>query len=175
MNLFITSMSLAWTCGSSTKEIILPRLKYIGEFLFTSPKQSKMNLLCSLSGAHLRTTSVEWSLLNFRPYTKLLWWLDLFMGLPYTTFFRPRFGRYVCDCSLFIHVLDEEFVIGTTSIRPWLRRMFLGLHPVLSFRRVYLGVYFSFSSQTHGRYILASKEFICPCLFALRGSFWINA
>ena len=93
MNLFITSMSLAWTCGLSTQEIILPRLKYIGEFLFTSPKQSKMNLLCSLSGARLRTTSVEWFPINFRPYIESLWWLDLFMGLPYTTFFRPRFGR----------------------------------------------------------------------------------
>ena len=53
MNLFITSMSLVWTCGSSTQEIILPRLKYIGEFLLTSPKQSEMNILCSLSGARL--------------------------------------------------------------------------------------------------------------------------
>ena len=93
MNLFITSMYLVWTCGSSTKEIILPCLKYIGEFLFTSPKQSKMNLLCSLSGARLQTTSVESPPLNFRPYTESLWWLDLFKGLPYTTFFRPRFGR----------------------------------------------------------------------------------
>ena len=33
-------------------------------------------------------------------------------------------------------------------IRPWLRRMFLGLHPVLSFRRVHLGVYFSFESNS---------------------------
>ena len=93
MNLFISSMSLVWTCGSSIQEIILPRLKYIGEFLFTSPKQSKMDLLCSLSGARLWTTSVEWFPSNFHPYTKLLWWLDLFMGLPYTTFFRPRFGQ----------------------------------------------------------------------------------
>ena len=53
--------------------------------------------------------------------------------------------------------------LGLLFIRPWLRRMFLRLHPVLSFRRVYLGVYFSFLSQTHGRYILASKEFIRPC------------
>ena len=29
------------------------RLKYVGEFLLTSPKQSEMNILCSLSGAHL--------------------------------------------------------------------------------------------------------------------------
>ena len=33
-------------------------------------------------------------------------------------------------------------------IRPWLRRMFLGLHPVLSCRRVYLSVYFSFESNS---------------------------
>ena len=65
-------MYLVWTCGSSTKEIILPRLKYIGEFLFTSPKQGKMNLLCSLSGARLQTTSVESPPLNFRPYTESL-------------------------------------------------------------------------------------------------------
>ena len=32
----------------------------------------------------------------------------------------------------------------TSFIRPWLRRMLLRLNPVLSFRRVYLGVYFSF-------------------------------
>ena len=32
----------------------------------------------------------------------------------------------------------------TSFIRPWLRRMFLRLNLVLSFRRVYLGVYFSF-------------------------------
>ena len=93
MNLFITSMSLAWTCGSSTQEIILPCLKYIGEFLFTSPKQSKMNLLCLLNGARLRTTSVEWFPLNFRPYTGLLWRLDLFIDFLFTTFFRPRFRR----------------------------------------------------------------------------------
>ena len=33
-------------------------------------------------------------------------------------------------------------------IRPWLRQMFLDLHPVLSFRRVYLSVYFSFESNS---------------------------
>ena len=64
----------------------------------------------------------------------------------YTTFIRPRFGRWVCDLHnlLFVHVLDDEFVIDTILIRPWLGRIFLWLHPVLSFRRMYLSVYFSF-------------------------------
>ena len=38
MNLFITSMYLVWTCGSSTKEIILPHLEYIGEFIFRNTR-----------------------------------------------------------------------------------------------------------------------------------------
>ena len=118
MNLSTSSMPFAWMCGSSIQEIILPRLKYVGEFLFTSPKQSKMNLLCSSGGARLRTTSVEWSPLNFRPYIELLWWLDLVYGFALHNLFpskvwtiglillfiRPCAGRRVYDW----HNLDSS-------------------------------------------------------------------
>ena len=46
--------------------------------------------------------------------------------------------------------LSKVWTIGLwlCLIHPWLRRMFLGLHPVLSCRRVYLSVYFSFESNS---------------------------
>ena len=69
------------------------------------------------------------------------------------------------------------FVLYTIFIRPWFGRLFLRLHPVLSFRRMYLGFIirlFFLLRKVYGRYILASKDFICPCLFASRGSFWMN-
>ena len=87
----------------------------------------------------------------FRPYTGLLCWLDTFMGLCFTQ-------------SLFVHGLDDGFVFYTIFIRPWLGRIFL---------RFIIRLFFLLR-KTHGRYILASKDFIHPCLFASRGSFWMN-
>ena len=113
MNLFITSMCLVWTCGSSTEEIILPRLEYIGEFLFTSPKQGKMNLLCSLSGARLHTTSVECFPLNFRPCTKLLWWLDLIYGFALHNLFPSK----VWTIGLILLFIRPCIEIGRASCR----------------------------------------------------------
>ena len=101
----------------------------------------------------------------FRPCTGMLCWLDSFMGLCFTQ-------------SLSVHVLDDGFVFYTIFIRPWLGRIFLRLHPVLRFRSMYLRFIirlFFLLRKTHGRYILASKDFIRPCLFASRGSFWMNA
>ena len=135
-----------------------------------------MNPLCSLSGARLRTTSAKWFPVNFRPCTELLWWLDLFMGLFFTTFTRPQFGRWVCDLHLlFVHVLDDEFVIGTISIRPWLRRMFLRLHPVLSFGRVYLGIYFSFWGKHMDNISLRPRNLsVHACLPLVDHSKWMH-
>ena len=85
-----------------------------------------------------KLSSIHWTVVMVRfvygfvfhnLYSSKVWTIDLWLFL-----IRPCIGR--------------EFVIGTISIRPWLRRMFLGLHPVLSFRRVYLGVYFSFESNS---------------------------
>ena len=56
-------------------------------------------------------------------------------------------------------------------------RIFFKLHPVLCFRRIYLRfiIHLSFlSRKAYGRYILASKDFIRPCLLASHGSFWMN-
>ena len=69
------------------------------------------------------------------------------------------------------------FVLYTIIIYPWPGRIFLRLHPVLCFRRVYLRfiIRLSFlSRKAYERYILAFKDFIRPCLLASRGSFWMN-
>ena len=100
----------------------------------------------------------------FHPCTRLLCWLDSFMGLCFTQ-------------SLSVHVLDDGFVFYTIFIHPWLGRIFLRLHPILRFKRMYLRfiIRLSFlSRKAYGRYILASKDFICPCLLASCRSFWMN-
>ena len=135
-----------------------------------------MNPLCLLSGARLRTTLAKWFPVIFCPCTELLWWLDLFMGLFFTTFTRPQFGQWVCDLHLlFVHVLDDEFVIGTISIRPWFRRMFLRLHPVLSFGRVYLGIYFSFWGKHMDNISLRPRNLsVHACLPLMDHSGWMH-
>ena len=87
---------------------------------------------------------------NARPCTGLLGWLDSSIGLCFYTIF----------------------------IRPWFRRSFLRFHLVLSFRWMYLRFIlrcFIFPlRKAYGRYILVTKDFIRPCLFASHGSFWMN-
>ena len=157
--LFIMSISLVWTCGSSTQEIILPRLKYIGEFLFTSPKQSKMNPLCLLGGARIRTTLAKWFPVIFCPCTEsdgqICLWVCFSQPSP-------------------VHGLDNGFVIyifyssmAQTNV-PQIKSR-------LKLQTCVPWCLFFLLRQTHGRYILASKEFIRPCFFASRGSFWMNA
>ena len=95
----------------------------------------------------------------FRPCTGLLCWFDSFMCLCFTQ-------------SLSVHDLDDGFVFYTIFIHPWLGRIFLRLHPVLRFRCMYLTFIirlFFLLRKTHGRYILASKDFIRPCLFTSHG------
>ena len=112
MNLFITSMYLVWTCGSSTKEIILPRLKYIGEFLFTSPKQSKMNLLCSLSGARLRTIVSRVIPIKLSSIHKIV--------------VMVRSYLWVCLTQSFsVQGLDDRFVIAFYSSMYWTKSLWL--------------------------------------------------
>ena len=81
-----------------------------------------------------------------RPCIGLLCWLDSSMGL--------------CFCTIFVH--------------PCFGQSFLRFHLVLSFRRTYLRFIFPLR-KAYGLYILASKDFIHPCLFASRGSLWINS
>ena len=70
------------------------------------------------------------------------------------------------------------FALYINIIHPWSGRIFLGFHSVLCFRRSYLRliIRLSFlSRKAHERYILASKDFIRPCLLASCGSLWMNA
>ena len=87
---------------------------------------------------------------NARPCTGLLGWLDSSMGL--------------CFYTIFIH--------------PWFRRSVLRFHLVLSFRWAYLRFilccFILSLRKAYGRYILASKDFIRPWLFASYGSLWMN-
>ena len=74
--------------------------------------------------------------------------------------------------------LVHGFMLYTNIIRPWSGRIFLRLYPVLCFRRIYLRfiIRLSFlSRKAYERYILASKDFIRPCLLAFCGSLWMNA
>ena len=73
--------------------------------------------------------------------------------------------------------LVHGFMLYTIIIRPWFGRIFLRLYPVLCFRRIYLRfiIRLSFlSKKAYERYIIVSKDFIRPCLFAFRGSLWMN-
>ena len=79
-------------------------------------------------------------------------------------------------------VMLVRFVYGlvlyTIFIHPWFGRSFLRFHLVLSFRWTYLRFIlrcFIFPlRKAYGRYILVTKDFICPCLFASHGSLWMN-
>ena len=84
------------------------------------------------------------------------------------------------NCSS-IHwiVVLVRFVYGlvlyTIFIRPWFGRLFLRFHLVLSFRQMYLRFILRFLlRKAYGWYILVSKDFIRPCLFASCGSLWMN-
>ena len=77
-------------------------------------------------------------------FSSKVWTIGLWL-----LFIRPCFG-----------------LIGTTSIRPWLRRRLLGLHLVLCFRRVYLGVFFLFGSNSWTIHLCVQgiypSMFVCP-------------
>ena len=77
-------------------------------------------------------------------FSSKVWTIGLWL-----LFIRPCFG-----------------LIGTTSIRPWLKRRLLGLHPVLCFRRVYLGVFFLFGSNSRTIHLciqgIYPSMFVCP-------------
>ena len=129
---------------------------------------------------------VEW-ILHARQvelvYEWCSFWLSFYLLFKFGDDHVCALGKIVPSNFLSMHWIFMlvrfvyRFMLYTIFIRPWFVRIFHRLHPILSFRWMYIRFIiclFFLLRKAYGRYILASKDFICPCLLASCRSFWMN-